>query len=207
MCGSIPYLLQELKVENIIIGKQFENCDNYQQFLKIVKQKKIRVHIVEIGQRINIEKDLYFDILWPSSINVISENSINNNSLVCKMIYKDTSILFTGDIEEIAENQILEKYKNSEILKSDILKVGHHGSKTSTIPKFLEKVNPRIALIGVGENNKFGHPSNEVIQRLKDIGVKIYRTDEMGEIIIKVNNKLKTNVKTIINKNMKLNSE
>lgn len=189
MCGSIPYLLQELKVENIIIGKQFENCDNYQQFLKIVKQKKIRVHIVEIGQRINIEKDLYFDILWPSSINVISENSINNNSLVCKMIYKDTSILFTGDIEEIAENQILEKYKNSEILKSDILKVGHHGSKTSTIPKFLEKVNPRIALIGVGENNKFGHPSNEVIQRLKDIGVKIYRTDEMGEISICVDNK------------------
>lgn len=84
------------------------------------------------------------------------------------MNYKNFSMLFTGDIEEVAEKQILEEYKNSNILNSNILKVGHHGSKTSTIQSFLEAVNPKVALIGVGENNKFGHPNDVVIKRLID---------------------------------------
>lgn len=82
------------------------------------------------------------------------------------MIYKNLSILFTGDIEKIAEKQILEEYKNSNIFKSKILKVAHHGSKTSSTQEFLEKIEPKIALIGVGKNNTFGHPNNEVLERL-----------------------------------------
>jgi len=78
-------------------------------------------------------------------------------------------MLLTGDIEEIAEKQILEEYKNSNILKSKVLKVAHHGSKTSSIQKFLEKVQPPIALIGVGANNKFGHPNDGVLKRLTDV--------------------------------------
>ena len=108
MYGSILYLLQEIKVENVIIGKQFEDSANYRKFVNIVKERKIKVHVAEVGQRINIEKYLYFDVLWPSSNNIINENNINNNSLVCKMVYKDISILFTGDIEEIAEKAILD---------------------------------------------------------------------------------------------------
>ena len=75
-------------------------------------------------------------------------------------------MLLTGDIEEIAEKQILEEYKNSNILKSTILKVAHHGSKSSSTQSFLEKVQPKIALIGVGKDNTFGHPSEDVIERL-----------------------------------------
>ena len=167
MYGSILYLLQEIKVENVIIGKQFENSSNYQEFLDIVTQKKIRVNVIEAGQRINIEKDLYFDILWPNSKATISENNINNNSLVCKMVYHNISMLFTGDIEEIAERTILEKYKDSNILQATILKVAHHGSKSSSIQEFLNVVNPKIALIGVGEKNTFGHPNAIVLERLK----------------------------------------
>lgn len=162
----MPYLLQEIKVKNIIIGKQFKSSANYQEFVKIVKEHNIKVSVVEAGQRINIEKDLYFDILWPSSNEIISENSINNNSLVCKMVYKDISTLFTGDIEEIAEKAILEKYKN---LKSTILKVAHHGSKSSSIKEFLNAVKPKVALIGVGKNNKFGHPNLNVLKRLERV--------------------------------------
>lgn len=180
-------MLQEIKVRNVIIGKQFEVSANYQEFLKIVEERKIKVYVVEAGQRMNIEKDLYFDILWPSSDEIISENSINNNSLVCKLSYKKFSILFTGDIEEIAENTILEKYKDSNTLKSTILKVAHHGSKSSSTEEFLEKVKPKIALIGVGANNTFGHPNNMVLEILKGYGSKIYRTDKDGEITIKVN--------------------
>lgn len=161
-------IMKEIKVKCVIIGKQFESCDNYEAFIKIVKDKKIKVHLVEAGQRIKIEKNLYFDILWPSSEEVISENSINNNSLVCKLSYQKLSILFTGDIEQIAEKAILEKYKGTNVLQSTILKVAHHGSKSSSTEEFLKAIKPKIALIGVGKNNTFGHPNIGVLERIEE---------------------------------------
>lgn len=182
--------MQEIKVNNIIIGKQYKSSENYEEFIKIVKEKKINVKIVEGGEKVSIEDNLYFDIMWPFSDNMISDNSINNNSLVCKLNYKNYSMLFTGDIEAIAEKAILKKYsKNLNILKSDILKVAHHGSKTSSITEFIEKIKPKYAIIGVGEDNKFGHPSDSTIQNLEKANIRIYRTDKMGEIEIKTNGK------------------
>lgn len=105
--------------------------------------------------------------MWPSSDIVISENVLNNNSLVCKLNYQNFSLLFTGDIEEIAEKAILKKYKNTNILKSTILKIAHHGSKSSSTQEFLNEVNPKIALIGVGAKNTFGHPNIEVLEKLE----------------------------------------
>ena len=122
--------MEELKVKNVVIGKQFETCENYEKFIKIVKQKKIKVSVVEAGEKIDIEKGLYFNILWPNSKNIISDNAINNNSLVCKLVYKKFSMLFTGDMEEMAEKEILNIYINNfNILKATILKVGHHRFK------------------------------------------------------------------------------
>lgn len=85
------------------------------------------------------------------------------------------------------------------MLKSMVLKVSHHGSKTSTNEEFLKSVNPKIALIGVGENNKFGHPNTEVIKRINKYGAKIYRTDKMGEIELTINRKGKMKIRTKIN--------
>ncbi len=192
-------MLQEIKVENVIIGKQFEDSINYQEFIKIVKERKINVQVVEAGQRINVEKDLYFDVLWPISDKIMSENSINNNSLVCKMVYQNFSMLFTGDIEEIAEKVILEEYKDTNMLKSTILKVAHHGSKSSSIEEFLEAVKPKIALIGVGEKNTFGHPNSDVLERLEKSGSKIFRTDEEGEITIRINRNGKIWINKMLN--------
>ena len=182
--------MQEIKVNNIIIGKQYKSSENYEEFIKIVKEKKINEKIVEGGEKVSIEDNLYFDIIWPFSDNMISDNSINNNSLVCKLNYKNYSMLFTGDIEAIAEKAILKKYSKSlNILKSDILKVAHHGSKTSSITEFIEKIKPKYAIIGVGEDNKFGHPSDSTIQNLEKANIRIYRTDKMGEIEMKTNGK------------------
>lgn len=190
MFGGLLYIMQKIKVNNIIIGKQYKSSENYEEFIKIVKEKKINVKIVEGGEKVSIEDNLYFDIIWPFSDNMISDNSINNNSLVCKLNYKNYSMLFTGDIEAIAEKAILKKYsKNLNILKSDILKVAHHGSKTSSITEFIEKIKPKYAIIGVGEDNKFGHPSDSTIQNLEKANIRIYRTDKMGEIEIKTNGK------------------
>lgn len=173
-------------MKNIIISKQKEDNDNLKEFLKIIENKNNNIILVEAGKRLEIEKDIYIDILWPSDNSKVSENILNNNSIVAKINYNKVSILFTGDIEEKAEKEILLKYKiNENILKANILKVAHHGSKSSSSEEFLERVSPDIAIIGVGKNNKFGHPNKEVINNILKYKTEIYRTDKDGEIKIK----------------------
>lgn len=186
MYGGIITLIQKLKVKNIIISKQKEDNDNLKEFLKIIENKNNNIILVEAGKRLEIEKDIYIDILWPSDNSKVSENILNNNSIVAKINYNKVSILFTGDIEEKAEKEILLKYKiNENILKANILKVAHHGSKSSSSEEFLERVSPDIAIIGVGKNNKFGHPNKEVINNILKYKTEIYRTDKDGEIKVK----------------------
>ena len=103
-------------------------------------------------------------------------------------------------IEEIAEKEMIRFYQKDRACRAIVLKVAHHGSKSSSTQPFLEIVKPKIALIGVGENNTFGHPNEGVLERLEKIGAKIYRTDEKGEISLKVNNKGQIKINTKIGK-------
>ena len=108
-------------------------------------------------------------------------------------------MLFTGDIEEIAEKKILKLYeKNKEKLRADVLKVGHHGSKTSSSYDFIKTVFPKIALIGVGKDNNFGHPNLGVIERIEKSGATIYRTDYMGEIELSIKSNGNMTINTCI---------
>lgn len=199
MLGGLLYILQEIKVETVIIGKQYESSENYKEFQRIVNMKKVNTHVVEAENKIQIETNLYFYVLWPTSTNMISDKAINNNSLVCKLVYKNFSMLFTGDIEEIAEKAILSKYVNKqEVLNADILKVAHHGSKTSSIKEFINAVNPKYAVIGVGKDNKFGHPSEKTLETLNNKNVKVYRTDISGEIMIIIDGDI-VKVKSFLN--------
>lgn len=186
-CGGILYLMEHIKVKNIIISKQGKESSNYNKFKNIVLDKGISVIFAKKGDKIKIDNETYMDVLFPSN-NLISDNILNNNSIVTKICYNNFSILFTGDVEEIAEKEICSQYNTTNKLKANILKVAHHGSKTSSTAEFIKMVKPQIALIGVGEKNKFGHPNNGVIQRLKNMNTKIYRTDKMGEIVIQINN-------------------
>lgn len=163
--GGILTILEELNVKQVLIPKQVEYSENYNKFLDIIKKRNIKVKIVGEGNTINIDKNTYLDILWPEE-KQITDNVLNNNSLIVRLCYKNFKMLFTGDIEEIAEQKLLQKYENTEKLTANILKVAHHGSKSSSIAEFLEKVNPQIAVIGVGKNNKFGHPNAGVLDRL-----------------------------------------
>lgn len=191
MFGGILYVLEKLKVDNILIGKQFVESANYIEFLKITKNKNIKTLVA--GEKIKLTNTVQIDVLWPDKNSKITENSINNNALVFKLDTNEKTILFTGDIEEETEKVLVQKYKNTNTLKSDILKVAHHGSKSSSIQEFLDLVKPKIALIGVGEDNKYGHPDNNTIRKLENINCKIYRTDKMGEIILG-NNKIAVNI-------------
>ena len=193
--GGLYEIIDKLNVDNIIIPKNKNISEEEKEFTKKAKEKHIKICRLCQNDKIYIDKNTKIDILSPLN-EEIEENYINNNCLVFKFTYNNFSMLFTGDIEEIAEKEIL-KNVSKNILKSDILKIPHHGSKTSSTDKFLECVNPKIALIGVGKNN-FGHPSEEVIERLKSKNIKVYRTDLNGEIEIRVNNKNRINVKTLI---------
>ncbi len=189
-CQGAIFLLKNMKVKNLIISIQPENSEFYEEITNICIQKNTNIMYVKKGNKFKIA-NLDIEILHPNN-NFIAENKLNNNALVCKINYYNFKMLFTGDIEKIAESQLLD-----EELSADLLKVGHHGSKTSTTQEFLNKVNPQIALIGVGENNKFGHPNDDVIKRLQEKGVKIFRTDLNGEINININKNGKVNTKTM----------
>ena len=183
--GGTIAVLEKIPVKKIILGKQFEENANLEKLLQLAKRRKITVEIVEEGMEIKVEKDVSLSVIWPSRENRITENGVNNNSLVFRLSYSNFSMLFTGDIEKIAEEKILEQVDKNR-LKADVLKVGHHGSKTSSISEWVEAVKPKIALIGVGENNRFGHPNGEVVERLEKSGAKVYRTDEDGEIFLQI---------------------
>ena len=180
-------VLENIKVKNVIISKQAEMTENYKKFLDIVQKKNINVILAKKGDVIRIDKGSYIEVLFPleSVEKYISQNEINNNSLVFKYVDKNIRILYTGDIEKIAEEKIVSLYRGTNKLEADILKVAHHGSKTSTIESFLELVNPKIAVISVGRNNTFGHPSEDVVKRLEDRNIIVRRTDLEGEVVIK----------------------
>ncbi len=184
-CGGLWYVLQNLKVDYIVLGKQMEINENYVDFQKIVKQKKIKVKMVTAGQQIKLENDLTCHVLWPETKKEIAENTINNQSLVFQLVYRKFTMLLTGDIEKIAEEKLIQKYGKTNALQSNLLKIPHHGSKTSSTDEFLQCVKPQVALIGVGKNH-FGHPSEEVLNRLQEHQILYYRTDQQGEIHVAV---------------------
>ena len=180
-CKGFEYVLENLKVKNVIISKQSETSENFKQIMKIIRKKRINLIVVQKGSKIKIDNFTTVDIISPHSENIA--DNMNDNSIVAKLEAYNFSILFTGDASEKIEKELIKEKIN---LKSDILKVSHHGSKTGTSEEFLKSVKPKIALIGVGENNKFGHPTKDVIKRLTENKIKIYRTDTDGEIRIKI---------------------
>ena len=189
-CQGFNFILKNMKVKTAIICNIGQESEEYNHFVILAKENKTKIRYVQKGSIIKLGKNKIIEILYPDKNEKINDNAKNNNAIVFKLTWNKFSMLFTGDIEEKAERKILEMYKNKEEkLKSNILKVAHHGSKSSTMQEFLEIVKPSLALIGVGENNNFGHPNDMVLNRLEQSGCKTYRTDMLGEITITSNGK------------------
>jgi len=181
--GLLP-VLKEFKVNMVLDGGLTCDLLEYKEFISLIIKKGIPYHKAKAGDNFIFSNNLEIFLLNPLyDSDFYKESDFNNASIVVKLFYKNADFLFTGDIEEAAEKKIL-AWQN--ILQSDILKVGHHGSATSTNLEFLDKVNPSIAVITVGKNH-FGHPSQKIIERLEDKNIQIYRTDEDGTIIIRTN--------------------
>ncbi len=163
-CQALLAILNSIKVKNIIISKQAEKVSNYKKIMEIVIKKKINIMVIKRGDVINVDNYVEIQILYPES--KLYFNDINNNSIVAKLRYNKFTMLFTGDIESKAEERITQITKKE--LEAIVLKVAHHGSKTSTTEEILKAVKPQIALIGVGKNNKFNNPNKEVLDRIKE---------------------------------------
>ncbi len=147
---------------------------------------KKRINVIYVKENDCFQfNDFRIDIYNPND-EPIMENVMNNNAILNMLRFGKINILCTGDLEKIAEDAIFARYSKSDLLKADILKVGHHGSITSTSDDFLKLIMPKIALIGCGQNNKFGHPNQFILNKLSAIGCKIYRTDLNGEVSISI---------------------
>ncbi len=182
--GGLPEVLSEFAVDNIILPRlteaQTPTNSTYTAFLKAVKNSGAKVISSKVGAVYSLGSSS-FEILGPVTNDA---ESLNSMSVVTKITYGENSFLFTGDAENDEEREIID---TGAILDCDVLKVGHHGSRTSSSTAFLDAVSPEICVIMCGENNDYGHPHSNILKRLAKYTDEIYRTDICGDIVIASN--------------------
>jgi len=175
-------VLKRYDVEQILYTGVSHTAPNYIKWLEIIKDKGVPLEIAQSGQIIKLGETSELYILYPfEDLTGEKVKNLNNTSILCRLIYDSTSFLFTGDAEKEEEQDLID---HNIYLKSDVLKVGHHGSNTSSTENFLKAVSPEIGVISAGKDNRFGHPSDKLLERLENNGIKIYRTDKNGDIEI-----------------------
>lgn len=175
-------VLNYYQVDSILSSGFQKETAVYQKWRQLISQKDIRLVLAQAGQRIVFPSGPTLQILWPEQTLIDSlAQKANNASVVSRLVYRQAEILLTGDIEKEIEQYLVYQQPRAE-LKSDILKVAHHGSKTSSSQRFLEMVDPQAAVISVGQDNRYGHPASAILERLK--GIFVYRTDQDGQIQI-----------------------
>ena len=175
--GGLIAVLDSFEVEEIWLNGDTSTSKTYQEFMSRINSEGVSIHEAMRGQSIEVDI-LYLLILHPIKPLV---DDTNNNSIVLRLSYGSINFLFTGDAEKEAEASILE---SGLPVQADILKVGHHCSRTSSSAQFLEAVKPEVAVYMAGEGNRYGHPHQETINTLTSVGAKIYGTDIYGNIIV-----------------------
>ncbi len=185
--GSGDYVIQNYEVKTVIMPDYAHTTMTYERLVDAIDEKN--VDLILIGEDESVCEQVGYSFKLGHLENTVMAPTVdfddrNEMSVVIKSVYGETSFLFTGDAEKDSEAEMVKKYQRGE-LDCDILKVGHHGSRTSSSKAFLELVSPEAALISCGEDNKHGHPHEEAVDRLWDINAKIYRTDTDGSVVVK----------------------
>ena len=172
--GGMDDIINNFNIEHFYMPDVISTTKTYEDILDALENKKVRYETPNIDDTFN---------LGEASIKVIyignDNNNLNNTSIVLKLKFKNAEFLFMGDFEKDIEKTLLDKD-----IKADIIKIGHHGSDSSSSKDFIEKVNPSISIISVGKNNKYNHPKKSTIDLLNKVNSRILRTDELGTIII-----------------------
>lgn len=173
--GGLDDVLEQIPVETVYLPEATKETKTYQEVEEALQQLDKKAQMPEIGKEYTYDQNVMIRFLGPQK----DYTDANDNSLVVQLAYGKNRFLFMGDAEEEAEKDILEKQYD---LECDVLKVGHHGSYTATSDDFLQASNPVYAVISCGKDNSYGHPHAEVISKLEEDDVQIYRTDTMGTI-------------------------
>ncbi len=176
--GGFIEIFDKFTVEKVIDSGYEHDTQTYQNYIDSIKQNEIRMVEGRSGMEKSLTEGLKFEIIHPYEP---LTDDIHYENIVGQMRYNEIGFLFTGDLEQKGEAAILEKDYDIE---NEILKVGHHGSETSTTEKFLQAVEPEVSVIQVGTDNRYGHPAEKVINRLVEKDIEIYRTDYQGNIVI-----------------------
>lgn len=174
--GFAPAVLDYYDVERVYMPDVAQDSQIYRDTIFSIENGETELIKAKAGTSIINSEDISFYVLAPNSM---WYSETNEYSLVTRLTYKDTSFLFTGDAESVSETEIINAGYD---IDSDLLKVGHHGGRTSTSQSFLDCVSPEYAVISVGKDNPYGHPHDEVLKRLNNSGAQTFRTDEMGSI-------------------------
>jgi len=175
-------VLKRYKVKQVLYSGVLHTTDAYLEWLNQILEKEIQLKIAMAGQQFVFD-EAELKVIYPifSQKNQKVKN-LNNSSVVVQLIFNEVKVLFTGDLEKEGEEEILQLTNFN--LESQVIKLGHHGSDTSSSEEFVKAIDPEYAVIQVGQDNKFGHPSLRVLKRMERLGVNIYRTDIDGDIII-----------------------
>jgi competence protein ComEC len=184
--GGFVDILKTYKVGKVLQSGALTDSKIYQNLQEEIKKQKIPEILAKKGMRLDIGGGAFIDILFPDRD--VSAWATNDGSVVARLSYGQTSIMLTGDATSKTEQIILSENSPTK-LRSIILKVGHHGSRTSTSPEFVKAVSPSYALISDGKDNTYGHPHQDTLDILSSFGAKIFRTDLFGSIIMKSDGK------------------
>ncbi|WP_297429910.1 ComEC/Rec2 family competence protein [Clostridium sp.] len=174
--GSMDDVINNFNVGTFYAPKVTTTTKTYENMIKALKSKDLKINVPKVGDVIKIGNST-LAFLAPNSSKY---DDLNNYSIVCKLKYGNTSFLFMGDAQDVSENEILEKQLD---VQADVLKVGHHGSHSSTTQGFLDKVNPKYAVISCEKGNDYGHPHKETLDKLNEKNINVFRTDLEGTII------------------------
>lgn len=180
--GGALDILKNYKVGMFFESGALTDSKTYQNFKAELKKQNIPDILAKRGMKFDLGGGVFIDILFPDRD--VASWATNDGSVVARLIYGDTSIMLTGDAPAKTEKIIFSENSETQ-LKSTILKVGHHGSRTATSLQFAKAVSPKYALISDGKDNSYGHPHQETLDTLAGLGAKILRTDMLGSIIIK----------------------
>jgi len=186
--SGLVEILRRYKVEQIYYTGVLHTAPDYIAWLEEIKKQKIPLVIVDKQFDLKFaEQNAELEFIWPRTSLVNQRvSNLNNSSIVTKFKFGEKTFLFTGDLESPGEKDLLE---TGIELKADVLKVGHHGSSSSSSEAFLSAVEPIYSIVSVGKDNDFGHPHLITIRRLERIGTQIFRTDESGAIVFETDGK------------------
>ncbi len=177
-------VFDKFKVNDFLSTGEIFESKNFNLLQDLISKEESKNYIAKKGLRITISKDQYIDVLYPfKSLNnqILSDEEANDSSVILKLSSFNDTMLFTGDASFKTESELVERGID---IQSDILKVGHHGSKYSTTDYFLNAVLPHLAVISVGEDNRYNHPAQETLDRLEKYKIKVVRTDKNGDICL-----------------------